>query len=61
VTQYYYYELLTLLTEVSEEQYKTTVKLTDKEENSISDGSGVYKLNIIWEDGGWKIDNYIFD
>lgn len=61
VTQYYYYELLTLLTEVSEEQYKTTVKLTDKEEDPISDGSGVYKLNIVWEDGGWKIDNYIFD
>jgi len=61
VTSYYYYELTTLITEVTEKQYKTTVKLTDKEENSISDGSGVYKLNIVWEDGGWKIDNYIFD
>lgn len=61
VNTYYYYEVLNFINEVSETQYTTTVKLTDKEEEPIGDGSGVYKLNIVWENGEWKIDNYLFE
>ena len=61
VNTYYYYEVLNFISEVSETQYTTNVKFTDKEEEPIGDGSGVYKLNIVWENGEWKIDNYLFE
>ncbi len=61
VNKYYYYEVLSFISPVSETQYTTTVKLTNKDEEPIGEGDGVYKLNIVWEHGEWKIDNYLFE
>lgn len=60
-TPFYYYELLTVLKSVSLTQYQVNVKLTTKEEAPIGSGDGVYTLNIVWEYGDWKIDNYLFE
>lgn len=59
-TPFYYYELLTVLKEVKIGQFQVNVKLTDKEENPIGE-NGIYTLNIVWEYGEWKIDNYLFE
>ncbi|HOX96985.1 MAG TPA: hypothetical protein PL066_01340 [bacterium] len=58
-TPFYYYELLTVLKEIKVGQFQVNVKLTDKEENPIGE-SGIYTLNLVWEYGEWKIDNYLF-
>ncbi|HPL93257.1 MAG TPA: hypothetical protein PLB38_03180 [bacterium] len=60
-TPFYYYELLTVLKSVSLTQYQVNVKLTTKEETPVGSGDGVYTLNIVWEYGDWKIDNYLFE
>lgn len=60
-TPFYYYELLTVLKSVSLTQYQVNVKLTTKEDEAIGIGDGVYTLNIVWEYGDWKIDNYLFE
>jgi len=60
-TPFYYYELLTVLKEVSLTQYQVNVKLTTKEEAPIGSGDGVYTLNLVWEYGEWKMDNYLFE
>jgi hypothetical protein len=59
-TPFYYYELLTVLKEIKVGQFQVNVKLTDKEEKPIGE-SGIYTLNIVWEYGEWKIDNYLFE
>jgi hypothetical protein len=60
-TPFYYYELLTVLKEVSLTQYQVNVKLTTKEETPIGSGDGIYTLNMVWEYGEWKMDNYLFE
>lgn len=60
-TPFYYYELLTGLKQISLTQYQVNVKLTTKEEKPIGSGDGIYTLNIVWEYGEWKMDNYLFE